>query len=220
MKLTRLPFTVSMLVALVMLGIYGQTHVGPLDVDVHQSAGYSTELLFAGHLHRLLTSLFFTAGGSRFYASLIMFAGAVGWVEWFHGTRRAACIFFGVHLLTLLIVSIAITYPLAALETVQGHLLYSARDVGPSAGYYGCLGFAIAGWADHRRPYVASCVVFLMLMRLAWSGLHLPATAHTLDADLAHAVAFPLGFAIGREMIRMNRAGHRATHSSASPISD
>ncbi|QDV85804.1 hypothetical protein [Planctomycetes bacterium TBK1r] len=188
----RLPFTLVALALLIGFGIYGHTHVGPLDTELHHDAGYSTKLLLEGHLHRLLTSILFTAGGWKFYASLTMFAGAVGWVEWSQGTRRAMVTFFGIHLLTLLIVSLGISLPLSAMQTLRGDLLYSIRDVGPSAGYYGCLGFGIASWKKWRTP-VLSAVGVVLLSRLAWSAFHLPEDGHLLAADLAHAIAFPAG---------------------------
>ena len=82
MKLTRLPFTIAMMVLLVGLGIFTQTHIGEIDPEIRSGAGVSTHLLLDGQLHRILTSVFFTAGGWRFYSSLLMFAGAVGYVEW------------------------------------------------------------------------------------------------------------------------------------------
>ncbi len=70
-----------MFAMLVVAGIYGQTHIGPLDAAVHEQVGSSTRALLEGQLYRLITSVLFTAGGGRFYASLLMFAGAVGWAE-------------------------------------------------------------------------------------------------------------------------------------------
>lgn len=82
MKLTGLPFTIAMMVLFVGLGIFMQAHIGEIDPEIRSGAGVSTHLLLDGQLHRILTSVFFTAGGWRFYSSLLMFAGAVGYVEW------------------------------------------------------------------------------------------------------------------------------------------
>ena len=79
--LRRCPFTLLMVAALVVAGIYGKTQLGSLDVDVRRQAGYSVRLLFDGHLHRLITLVFFTAGGWRFCRSLVLLAGSVGWIE-------------------------------------------------------------------------------------------------------------------------------------------
>lgn len=206
--LRRLPFTLVMLVALIGFGIYGQTHIGPLDADLHRGAGYSTRLLLEGELYRLLTSLFFTAGGWKFYASLLMFAGAVGWMEWSCGTRRAMLAFFCIHLLTLLIMSLGISLPLAAIESLHGKLLYSVRDVGPSAGYYGCLGFAVADMKSGKKRLIAISILLLLLARGTYSGLHLPQQGHGLAADVAHLIAFPLGI-LGAVVFQRRQSSQR-----------
>lgn len=191
-KFTRLPFTFSMLVILIGLGVYGRTHVGPLDAGISHEVGFSPKLLIEGEVHRLITSLFFTAGGWMFYVSLAMFAITVGWTEWCYGTRRALTVFWGVHLTTLLIVAIAISLPLSALGSMHGNVLYGIRDVGPSAGYYGCLGYSLGGNARHRRLWI-TLVSVLLLVRLCWSGSQLPESGSHYTADLAHALAWAIG---------------------------
>ncbi|MCA9124423.1 MAG: hypothetical protein H6822_18560 [Planctomycetaceae bacterium] len=74
-------FTFLMLAVLIGAGIYGNSHLGLLDPGVHQHVGHSPQLLLEGHIHRLFTSLLFTAGGWRFYSSLAMFAFATGWAR-------------------------------------------------------------------------------------------------------------------------------------------
>ncbi len=189
----RYPFTLGMLAALVAAGIYGKTHVGMLDTQVHHQVGYSVRLLLEGELHRGVTSLFFTAGGSRFYSSLAMLVGAVGWVEAKYGTIRAAATFVGIHLITLLLMSGAIASLYALLETHRGSLLWEAKDVGPSAGYYGCLGLAIAGLSPPVRLSLITAILTVLTLRLAWSSFHLPDGGRTMSADIAHLIAFPLG---------------------------
>ncbi len=142
----KYPFTIVMLILLVLAGIYGRSHLGELDAVLHEQAGYSPRHLWEGQLHRIFTSLLFTAGGRRFYASLLMFALSVGWIEREYGTRGAMLTFFGVHVATQLILAVAVAGPLVGLGTDHGRFLLEARDVGPSAGYYGCLGLA------SRRP--------------------------------------------------------------------
>ena len=191
--LVRYPFTLAMLAALIAAGIYGRTHVGELDENVRHRAGYSVRLLLEGELHRGFTSLFFTAGGTRFYSSLVMLAVAVGWVESSYGTLRAVTAFFGVHLATLVLMSVSIALLYAMAQTHRGSLLWEVKDVGPSAGYYGCLGFAIAGLSPGLRLSLVAAVASILLVRLAWSSIHLPEGGHVLSADIAHLIAFPMG---------------------------
>ncbi len=191
-------FTILMLAALVVAGVYGRTHVGPLDAQLHDQMGFSARHLWEGELHRLFTSLFFTAGGGRFYASLFMFTLSVGWVEWVHGTRCAALTFLGVHLITQLLLALAVAWPLVLLGYGHGRLLWEARDVGPSAGYYGCLGLAVASVSVGRPRVVASIIFGVLLLRAACSAACLPAQGQVLSADLAHLVAFSCGMLLTR----------------------
>lgn len=189
----RCPFTLLMLAVLIAAGISGQSHIGSLNVDIHRQLGHSPRLMFEGHLHRPVTSLYFTAGGWSFYRSLLMFAASVGWAEHDHGTRRAALAFFGIHLATLLIMAIAIALSLSMLATLRGELLFNVRDVEPSGGNYGCLGVMIAGLCCWKRNAAASIITLVLLVRLTSSTMHLPEAGRMMSADLAHLIAFPLG---------------------------
>lgn len=185
----RLPFTLSMLSILIASGIYGRSHVGLLDESVHQHAGYSMRLLIEGQVHRVMTSLLFTAGGWRFYSSLAMFALAVGYVEWNAGSYRSAMTFFGVHLATLAVMTISVFAWNLTFQTHRGHLLWHVQDVGASAGYYGCLGLAVVGLASPFRWPLVIAIVFVLGMRATWSFMHLPEDGRMLSADIAHLIA-------------------------------
>lgn len=182
-----------MLAALIVAGVYGRTHVGTLHANIRHHAGYSVRLLWEGELHRGFTSVFFTAGGWRFYSSLMMLAVAVGWVEMRYGTLRAVTVFSGIHLITLLLMSMGIALIFAYLETYRGGLLWEIKDVGPSAGYYGCLGLAIAGLTPKVRWSLMIALAMVLAVRLVWSSLNLPEDGHVMSADIAHLTAFPLG---------------------------
>jgi hypothetical protein len=193
--IVRLPFTLSMLVALIAAGVYSRSHVGPLDEDVGRKAGYSMRLMIEGQVHRVMTSLLFTAGGWRFYSSLVMFALAVGYVELHFGTLRAASVFLGIHLATLAVMTSGVVLADMFASSHRSHLLWHVQDVGPSAGYYGRLGLAIAASAwPHRWPIIGMFVAILCL-RATWSFIHLPEDGRMLSADLAHLIALPLGIA-------------------------
>jgi hypothetical protein len=191
--LRRCPFTVLMVATMIVVGVYGQTHVGALDSEVRQQVDYSVRLLLQGHLHRLVTSLFFTVGGLKFYSSLLLFAACVGWAETVYGTRHALLAFFGLHLATLLLLAFVI-WPLVVLETQHGTWMLDERDVGPSAGYYGCLGLAVAGLAPFaKRRSVVIAITCVLSIRFVWSMLQMSNEGHEISADAAHLLAFPLG---------------------------
>ncbi|WP_186775935.1 hypothetical protein [Rubripirellula reticaptiva] len=185
----------TMLIILIGAGIYGRSHVGLLNENVHRTAGYSMRLMIEGQVHRAFTSLFFTAGGWRFYSSIVMFAVAVGYVEGCFGPLRAIATFFAVHLATLAVMTIGVMVASVISETHRGNLLWCVQDVGPSAGYYGCVGLAFATMASQMRWPLVVAIIVVLCLRATWSFIHLPEDGRMLSADLAHLIAFPLGIA-------------------------
>lgn len=194
-KRQLLPFTLLLLIVIGCGGVYFGSHVGATNSHVHQVAGYSIQLLIEGELQRAVTSLFITDGGWRFYSSLTMLALAVGFVEATRGTLRALLTFFSVHFATLLALACIILCFHALVPTLPGHLLLHTRDVGPSAGYYGCLGLAITSWKPAWRAPIISIIFIVLILRAAHSFAFLPEQVQVLEADLAHLIAFPLGIA-------------------------
>ncbi len=192
--LRRFPFTVAMLLSLAVVGVYLRSHVGLLDADVHRRVGFSTGHLLAGQFHRLFGSLLFTAGGWRFYASLGMLTVSVGWAESAFGTVRTMLTFFGAHLATSLILGLVVAIPLTLVGSPWGKLLFYASDVGPSAGYYGCLGLAMTTLSREKRYYVV-VVLIVLLVRLGQAAVTLPEQGRALSANLAHLIAFLLAIA-------------------------
>jgi hypothetical protein len=191
--LLRLPFTLTMLAILIAAGVYSRSHIGLLDETIHARAGYSMRLMLEGQLHRAVTSLLFTAGGWRFYSSIAMFALAVGYVEWTYGTTRSITTFVGVHIAMLAVMTASVLIFNATAQTHRGYLLWRVQDVGPSAGYYGCLGLALAGLASQFRWPSIAAIALVLIARTVWSFVHLPEDGRMLSADLAHLIAFPLG---------------------------
>ena len=127
-----------------------------------------------------------------FGGALGMVTLGVGTAEWRTSSARAASTFWGVHLLTLLLESGG------ALASDQAGWIATAslrvRDVGPSAGYFGCIGLALA---TLRKPWreLLGILVFVGLV----AALFLPPRAGQSAivkrlADAAHLIAFPLGW--------------------------
>ncbi len=205
------PFTLLLLTVVSCAGVYSGSHVGATNNQVHQVAGYSIRLLIEGELQRAVTSLFITEGGWRFYSSILMLAVCVGFVEVTRGTSRALLTFFSVHFATLLVLACIVLSVLALGPTFPGDLLLHARDVGPSAGYYGCLGLAITSWKPFLRAPIISIVLILLILRAACSFAVLPEHVQVLEADLAHLIAFPLGIASSRLGRQADQTGTAAT---------
>ena len=122
-----------------------------------------------------------------------MIAIAVGLSEWLIGTRRAALTFWGVHLSTLLIVSLVIALPLHWAGSTLGSLVAISRDVGPSAGYFGSLGL-VSSHLKHPWNLISGGII---LIALEIALLHISGNNSLgleVSADLAHIIAFPLGW--------------------------
>jgi len=196
--LKRLPFTIAMVVIVAAIGVATATHLERLEPGLMKRFGFAPLHLPKGEWMRLLSSAFLTTGGWSFYRSLAMLALCLGLSEFRVGTWRTVLAFWGVHLATLAIVSLLLAFPLYQFDVVWRKLLAAEHDVGPSAGYYGCLGLVCQKWPDRPRRWLYAVIGGVLIARLVWAALS-PRAAHApLGADIAHLIAFPLGIALGR----------------------
>ncbi|BBO32292.1 rhomboid family intramembrane serine protease [Lacipirellula parvula] len=189
----RYPFTLVTAVALLTVAWYSNTHRLALSDDLLHRFGYAPR-----HLPdffqwpRFLTSIFFTKGASAFWASLLMLTAIVGTTERYIGSLRTAAVFFGVHVATLFSEYLLVIAPLRSIGHPIGDSLHAAHDIGPSAGYYGCLGVLLARPMRYRTLAI-SIVLLVTALRIAWSLHSSSDLAESLPADLAHLIAFMLG---------------------------
>lgn len=197
-------FTCLTLLALILIALATNTHVSELSTRWLHRLGFAPRDLLRLQWGRMLTSALLTSGGTSFWLSLAMVLIAVGAAEWLAGTRRAGCTFWGVHLLTLLLEAWIIAVPLRLYDGALGAALSVARDVGPSAGYFGCLGLACARLPGRWRWLSAAIWAAL------WATLWLPggighARTLAISASLAHVIAFPLGWIAARVPLQRKR---------------
>lgn len=156
--------------------------------------GFSPNDLWYWRLERLFTSALVTVGGRVFWEALFFVAFVVGLAEWQNGWRRTATTFWGVHLLTLILLSLILSTAAHQLRDMGFEATEAARDVGPSAGYFACLGLVSTRL---KRPWnLASGAALFTMFVIA---LFLPpadgeSAKLKLSADLAHLLAFPLGW--------------------------
>ncbi|EAQ78500.1 rhomboid family intramembrane serine protease [Blastopirellula marina] len=190
-----IPFTLAVLATLIVAAIWTNTHraeIAPSDLN---HWGYAPRHLSALQWRRIFTSLFFTVGGWRFYVSLIATGLFLGSLESKLGSLRAASLFLGIHLLTLCCESLLIVPAMRYFQLSLGDVLHSTQDVGPSAGYYGCLGALLL--LDHWPAAAISLVTLFLLLRVVVNLLLWGASGSSLPADMAHVIAFSLGMAAG-----------------------
>lgn len=189
----RFPFTLTMLCLLTLAAFLTNTHSGPLSTQWLDRVGFAPIDLLALDLGRIFTSAVVTSGGVVFWEALAMVAFAVGLAEWRTSSRRVALTFWGVHLLTLILASVVIALPLHWSGITVGSLVALSRDVGPSAGYFGALGLAVA---PLKRPWhwiVGAAIFAALTFAMLTIGGH-GSLGMELSADLAHMISFPLGW--------------------------
>ena len=151
----------------------------------------------------LLTSLVVTNGGFVFWDALAMTALLCGLAEHRLGSARAAAVFLGIHLA----VSFAMAAGIALHNAVYEEVWRVARDVGPSAGYYGCLGVWL-GVDRSRWKGAGAIAVIASLVVALFLPAHPPDTPATkLAAESAHLMAFPMGWLTGFAMRRWQLRG-------------
>jgi hypothetical protein len=112
------------------------------------------------------------------------------------GSLQAALLFWGGHIWTVLAVTIGVVVPLYHMGFQSGLLLFTALDVGPSAGFFSCLGGVMAGL--HRQfRWVAGILVSAVLIAVAivrWKEI--VSAPQQVIADMSHVAAFGSAFGV------------------------
>jgi hypothetical protein len=188
----RLPFTLVSLAGLIATGLVTRTHQEQLSPPWLEQMGFAPNDLWLWQIERMFTAPLVTFGGNVFWAALLQISLFVGLAEWLTGTRRAMLTFWGGHLSTLTILSNLIVWPLHSRGVAEAEAVALARDVGPSAGFFACLG--LASGRLPRRWLTGGLVMALLMVLLLLPPRKGESRAVKLSADLAHAIAFPLGW--------------------------
>lgn len=190
----RIPFTILMLIGVVSAAVVTNTYFEQITSHWMNLVGFAPNDLWYWRIERLFTSALVTSGGWVFWQALFFIAFAVGLAEWQTSSYRAAATFWGIHLVTLVMLSIIVSLALHQLKNFGLEASEVARDVGPSAGYFACLGLVSA---KLKRPWnlISGGVLLLIFLTV----LFLPPQAGEdarikFSADLAHLMAFPLGW--------------------------
>jgi hypothetical protein len=190
----RVPFTLATLLALSLVAIWTGTHLDQISLEWLNRLGFAPLDLLNLNLERLFTSALVTSGGRVFWQAFLMVALCVGAAEWLTGWKRTAATFWGFHLLALNLLTLIVAISHRTLREFGLEAVIVARDVGPSAGYFACLGLVSASL---KRPW--NWISGGVLLAIFLIALLMPASAGgnaqlKLSADLAHLLAFPLGW--------------------------
>ncbi|MEZ4417076.1 MAG: hypothetical protein R3E10_15090 [Gemmatimonadota bacterium] len=194
--------TWAMLSALLVGAFATQTATGRLTSAWLRRVGFAPRDLWQLDIGRLFTSALVTHGHSVLMGALVMTAISVGLLECQTGAVRALAVFWGVHLATIVILTLVFTPLHATLQSRATLGLVAVRDVGPSAGYFGALGAAL-GLRGSRAAHGLTVAVgiWLLLNLFGWVRLG-PELPQNLSANLTHVIAMPMGWIVGRRWIR------------------
>ena len=186
-------FTILSLVALAAFAIASDSYWNPLSDEWRQWLGFAPKNLLDFQWQRLFTSLILTAGEWKFIASFVMFGFCVGSVERVYGTWRTLRLFLTSHLTVLLTLSAVILVAALAFQSDWATRLATTRDIGPSAGYYGCLGAVLTRWPSRISLPSFALIGAILVVRLSVSASQMPDDPSVFSADAAHLLALPLG---------------------------
>ncbi|HPG28050.1 MAG TPA: hypothetical protein PLW10_20615 [Myxococcota bacterium] len=196
LALRRIPFTLGLIGLLVTVAVVTSSHSRPLPDAWLARLGFATADLWLLELERIATSAVSTHGGAYFWRALVAVSAIVGSTEWRTGTLRTAVVFSLSHVGTLLVLAVVVGVGLRSWHPPLAALLDVTRDVGPSAGYFGCLALACRSFP--RRiglPVAALVLIGLVISTIAaTSGPIPPADSADVSATIAHLIAFPLGW--------------------------
>ena len=190
----RYAFTIFALVCLTGFAVVSDSCLRPLADDWRQSLGFAPISLVELQFYRVLTCLFLTAGAGSFFSSLAMLGFAVGMVESMVGTAQTIKLFLSAHIVVLLMLSILIVLPACHIGVDAGRVLAGTYDVGPSAGYYGCLGGVIALRFKQKQSILLAVGIVVLAARLSFSAAQFADNPSVVSADIAHLIALPLGW--------------------------
>jgi hypothetical protein len=191
---SRLPFTLVMVMLLLLVAWWTNSYVEVLTREWVNRLGFAPRDFWFLNWWRLILSALVTSGGMNFWFAFGMVAFTSGVAEWKAGTLRAALTFWGVHLVTLVLEGLIFSLPLRQLGFSQERLLFFSRNVGPSAGYMGTLGLITTFLPKPWRWVVFGGILVYLMIALVLPSQAGVTLAIELSDDLAHAIAYPLGF--------------------------
>jgi hypothetical protein len=192
--LKRVPFTLIMLAGLILASLVTNTTFQSITHHWLNRIGFAPRDLWYWRLERIFTSALVTSGGKVFWEALFYIAFAVGLTEWMMGWKRTAVTFWGIHILVLVLFSVIVSLTMHQLRDFGLEASEAARDVGPSVGYFACLGVVSA---NLKRPWnwVSGAAIFSIFVVAIFLPVAPGESAQLkFSADLAHMLAFPFGW--------------------------
>lgn len=147
--------------------------------------GFGWTSLAEGRVLPLLGSTFLVDGFSQWLRIALLLTWSVGVHEWRAGTQRAVLVFAVTNVASCLGAA-AVQGAVAVLAGPELDFVRS-RDVGASAGAFGCLGAVIAGLRAPWRARLTALTLLYLALKMA--------VFLALSSDVTHGIAFALGYA-------------------------
>lgn len=189
-------FTLTIAGVLLALALVSGSLADPLTPAWQERLGFAPRDLFSHQWHGMFTSALVTSGGNGFWPAFGATIALVLAAEWLTGTRHTALAFWISHLGASiggsLLVSLAVQFSRSPLLND----IYTLRDVGPSAGYFGCMGL-IASQIPRPWKYLVGLAIIAGLIGGVVVSAYRGATID-VAAGVSHLVAFPLGWCIAQ----------------------
>ena len=211
-KFTLLLITTVLLCSAATLGSNGSLYA-----DSASSLGLAPRHLVSGELLRVMTSLFLTHDLRHLEVVFVMIFLAVGWCENTLGSKIAFWTFSLSHLTSVFIfaVGVGLLHWMQLGQSIS--TLYSLHDVGPSAGYYGCLSRTILACEIPHKKTLLGGLFGVLSVRALVSFLQMPDSQISLSADIVHLIAVIVGVILQVSWYRTNKRNCdiRASSSNA-----
>jgi hypothetical protein len=190
----RLTFTLVMCGGLLIMAVLSGSLTHPLSPAWQDRLGFASSDLFTWGWERIFTSAMVTSGGKWFWLPFGLMLILTSVAEWLAGTRRTALAFWIAHLGATvgesLLTGVVVQFSSSSLLSQ----LHSLRDVGPSAGYFGCIGLITAYFPRPWKYLVGLAVITGLIGGMVYSAQH--GAAIDVSAGLAHLLAFPIGWSV------------------------
>ncbi|HSB65590.1 MAG TPA: rhomboid family intramembrane serine protease [Anaerolineales bacterium] len=201
----RIPFTICMVAILIVVAWATHSYFQELARNWIERLGFAPNDFWLFRWERLVLSALVTQGGLTFWFAVVATAVTSGLAEWKSGTLRTFVAFWGVHLGALMLESALFLLPLHRLGFPAARAAFFSRNVGPSAGYMGLLGY-LATFLPKRWRWLAFSTILVGLLIVLFIPPRPGQTlAIKLADDMAHLIAFPLGW-LTAYLIRKNNA--------------
>jgi hypothetical protein len=194
----RAPVTTLVLASMLVCAGVTNTIGSRLSPEALQRLGCAPADLLSSRAWCTITSLPFTWGGFSFLGLLPLAVASLWLCERTFGSRLTAAIFLGTHVFAGLAQALALESlsPLLGAGVASG--LLTARDVGPSAGCFGCVGALIARLEPRQQALSAVGVALFLVAISFWRPDPGFASATLWVSDLSHPTAALAGFAYVR----------------------